>query len=334
MPLSNYLHTLLDNADIQGDWHHHYGLTVARKEKFCGSKRDSNSFLNPHSETALTLFMLGKLDNWFQPRSELPLLPRAAAGWNNDFFQAVAENDTPWRERPMQDRPLVSWAADISGCDRERAKDAILLFELEVRNSALAKNRQLCPVSFLNVCQSWCQFDAVILLPTKHHLIFVESKLASDMSRDTAYLPFVSQAIRGWESAFLLTRSEQSLFRNWTFTNVLLCPRKPFEYQTAYYAYVFSNPREHVAHYRNIIKSEYTLCRPDTLFEEFYDTINDLVKVAHWDELAQRSEPDTAWISGYLARLRHGCGDNGESAYEAATRKFQLAGIDIPYACR
>lgn len=231
----------------------------------------------------------------------------------------------------------MSWVAEISGCDQENAKNAILLFEFEVRNSAVAKDDRLCPVSFLNVSQPWCQFDAVVLLPTQRHLIFVESKLASDMSRDTSHFPFVSQAIRGWESAFLLTKCQESVFHNWTSTTILLCPRKPFEYRTAYYAYVFSDPADHVAFYRRILEREYAQAidrgRFDALFDEFHEKINGAVKVAHWDDLAQRLEPDTGWISRYLTRLREGCGSDGESAYEAATRRFQLAGIGITNDC-
>jgi len=342
--------TLLDADTLPDMWYCRYGMTQDRAQSLTRESTDPNSFLNPLSETALTLFMLGKLDNWFQASANMPIRPRVNSRWNREFFQVFkkeesqpnsqAQEHQPKRSAeeyqgkwPAKERPLANWAASLSRCAPAKATDAILLFEFEVYNSALAAEEgELCPVSFLAVSQAWCKFDAVIILPKAKHLIFVESKLTSDMSRDTTYFPLVSQAIRGWESAFLLTRCKQSVFWRWTYNNVLLCPREQFKCRGAYYAYVYSDPEGHVARFRDVLSYKYGTNRKrihlSSLLEEFQHAVGKAVKVVHWDELARRLELSTGRISRYLARLPDGGGLDDNSARKAAAKRFRHAGID------
>ena len=170
------------------------------------------------------------------------------------------------------------------------------------------------------------------MLPKIQRLIVIESKLSSDMSRDTSEFPLVSQAIRGWESAFMLTRRQESHFYGWTFQSILLCPRKPFEYRGAYYSYVFSDPTDHVSRYRSILEREYphrlNRERFDQHFEDFQQSVADAISVAYWDDLAHLISQEDSWITSYMARIRAACGSDGDAVYHAANDRFRLAGIE------
>ena len=61
-------------------WHLDYGITSKRAAKRLAPASDKNSFANPNSETALTLFVLGNIDRWKQVNQFGDSPPRLPAG--------------------------------------------------------------------------------------------------------------------------------------------------------------------------------------------------------------------------------------------------------------
>ena len=336
MPLSDHLSFLLNTEQLPESWYLSYGLTKTRTSSLTSAKyqktRYDNSFLNGNSETACTLFMLGFMDRWVQTNQDA-IIPRNINGWNPSFFRFICRDAPDNQQVWNYDSPFRLWIANLLGVSAEQTSDAVLLFEYEMRNRALSASKNICLFSFLNLTQkSWCLSDAIILLPRLRRLVTVESKLSSDMSRDTSTFLLISQAIRGWESTFMLTRCKESLLCGWEFQNILLCPRKPFEYRAAYYSYVYNAPEDHVRRYRSILEREYADSlnreRFNHLFDDFQQSIASAVSVIHWDELALCVSTDSNWTDNYLTQIREKCECDGDEVCHAADTRFRLAGIE------
>ena len=81
-----WLKYLLDCNNLTDDWNLSYGITKKRSDALLSSPKHSDSFFNPISETALTLFLLGNIDGWKQIGT-LNTLPRDKdSEWNKTFF--------------------------------------------------------------------------------------------------------------------------------------------------------------------------------------------------------------------------------------------------------
>ncbi len=333
MSLSEHIADLLNSEQLSQSWHLNYGISKDRVSSLTSKPQDKNSFLNPKSETATTLFILGNMGQWIQVnRSGEP--PRNSRGWNPAFFESICRRYANSHTSLNVKTPLRSWIANLLNISVEATDDGVLLFECEMRNSALSVGNDLCPISFLETAQqSWCLQDAIVLLPKIKCLVVIESKLCSDLSRSTSEFPLISQAIRGWESAFLLTRGRESFFHGWDFKSILLCPRKSFEYQGTYYSFVFRDPTNHVAQYKNILENEYShkMNRElfDNYFEEFQASVSTSTYVVFWDDLARQISLDENWIDSYLSQVQEVCRRDGNAIYNAAANRFRLAGIEI-----
>lgn len=140
---------LLDAPDLPPLWHNSYGMTGARATALTGQGR--YSLLNPNSETALTLFTLGRLDGWRQCGA-FATSPRIGDPWNPVFFRnlmAGVSNVHP--DRFPIDTHLRRLLADRLRVDVESLGDAAVLFEFEVRNRAFTCGFEFDTLSFLNI---------------------------------------------------------------------------------------------------------------------------------------------------------------------------------------
>jgi hypothetical protein len=57
---------LLDCDTLPSYWHFAYGITDDRRKALLQKASHPDSFFKPTSETAMTVFMLGKLEGWEQ----------------------------------------------------------------------------------------------------------------------------------------------------------------------------------------------------------------------------------------------------------------------------
>jgi len=94
---------------------------------------------------------------------------------------------------------------------------------------------------------------------------------------------------------------------------------------------VFSDPEDHIAHYRRILECEYPRNlhrqRFDQHFEDFQQSIAAATAVAHWDDIAQLISHDDS-INSYLTRIQEACESDGEAVFLAAVERFRLAGVE------
>src|ERR1051326_5852270 len=89
---------LLDCDKLPHCWHLAYGIKDRRREALRQKATHSDSFFNPTSETAMTVFMLGRLEGWEQAqlanKAEAGIVPRRKSGdWCDTFFRRFA---TQW----------------------------------------------------------------------------------------------------------------------------------------------------------------------------------------------------------------------------------------------
>jgi len=326
---------LLNSAPLQTDWHLAYGLTERRKDALVEDKGHPDSFFNGNSETALTLFMLGRLDEWKQC-ADPQTRSRTGGGWDRNFFDSLRGDDATPSCDALRSTPLRRYLASLLGSSNDAYSKAVMMFELEVRNRGFYGGTTPPTLSFLNISQKWSEFDAVVMVPPPIRLfIFIESKLGADVSRKTRYFPFVSQIVRNLEAAFFLCQPT-SLYRKWDFRYIVLCPKKDYEYRSTYYSCVLHNIRDHLALYRQILSKEYKAQasedRINQLFAEFQDTVPNKVRPLHWSSLWELLEHDGFVLARYEAALRAAFGADADLAILASRNRLALAGISLPQA--
>ncbi|NUQ61181.1 MAG: hypothetical protein HUU20_01760 [Pirellulales bacterium] len=317
---------------LSDNWHEYYGITNKRRSALTSAASNRDSFFNRKSETALTLFFLGRLHRWRQNGSIFgELRPRIGNKWNRDFFDAVQKGPL----HDLADTPLCSRIARL--LDREPAcvQDAILLFEFQADgNAEFHRGHAFDSPSFLNINQQWGQFDAVVLLPGIKQFVFFEGKLTSDISRSTQHYPYVNQLMRGLETGYLLTRTS-SVYQDWDFQYVFVCPDVCYTYYTTYYAHLLRNLQNQLESYRGLLRNYYTqnlnMHRFDSYFEDFKRTVPSRVTVWNWKDLACEAQADEFSFEKYWAAL----GPFGGRTHDliAATReRMKYAGVDVPPA--
>jgi len=250
-------------GNLPNTWHLDYGITLARNATLLEPPNGQNSFTNPRSEPALTLFVLGNIDRWKQIGAFENVLPRTLYpdSWNRQFFENVRGGHVPQMEQPR-------WAGlQIAPFNDQRLDFArsVLLFEFEVRNTAFnsINDRPFTNLSFLNIeNQKWTQFDAFLVVPPQTNgtssnrgaLIGFECKLISDISRATQKFWYVNQIMRNLEGGFWLTTHEQSRYREWNFHYVLVCPQLDYDLCSAYYAAIYRDIRGAIAYYGRVLQ--------------------------------------------------------------------------------
>ncbi|MEA2075050.1 MAG: hypothetical protein U9O85_04890 [Euryarchaeota archaeon] len=277
------------------DWNLSYGVTKSRSDALTRPNHP-DSFLKSHSETALTLFLLGNMDGWKQIGT-LKTLPRDKdSKWSKTFFENIRESQDNFDSTPTRD---VLWMynkkrkEEIFECEGEDIQKSILLFEFEIMNSAFhsVQGKPFKELSFLDIRgkKKWSRFDAVLIVPNEKLFVFFESKFTRDVTPTTKDYPFINQIMRNLESAFLLTNHQDSLYKDWKFKYALICPREIYRYKLKYYPYVFDHIKESIDIYNEILEKEYKssinkACYPK-YFESFAAQIPECVFQIYWDEL-------------------------------------------------
>jgi hypothetical protein len=148
-------------------------------------------------------------------------------------------------------------------------------------------------LSFLNIsdARKWSKFDAVLILPDVKRFFFFESKLGSDVSTLTANFPLVNQIYRNLESAFLLTNYADSLYKEWDFNYIIVCPKKQYDYNLTLYSYLIKDfQKSGIGLYKKLLETEYKgQLDEDTgqYLEKFIKEIGNKLSVIHWEELPQ-----------------------------------------------
>ena len=325
------------NRPLADTWHFDYGLTSKRNRKLLASDQNRNSFKHPGSETALSLFMFGNMDNWKQighgngPRNQ-------RGKWSRSFFDALRKGEL----QPNSQEAL--WPRLNHGVFQDTTLNwcnASLMFEFEVMNSAFhtVDRKPFKELSFFEIKgnKKWGAFDAFMAVPAAHPteqrrgvLIGFEAKLNSDISPRTKGFDYVNQIMRNLEAGYKLTHHHDSLYRSWEFHYVFVCPRQPFILKAMLYSWMLfdaTSKKEAVAKYREVI--EHLGVHVDQQdFDRFGQFVRDRVTVLHWDNLANAllQGNDTFW-DDYLERL-HRQPDSTE-VLRGTRSRLESAGISV-----
>jgi hypothetical protein len=326
------LELLLNCPGICEDWNLSYGVTEPRKKAFLDTKH-RDSFFNPTSETALTLFMLGNIDGWKQIET-LNTSPRTNSGWNNVFFDMLRNNQSVFNISKSSGlwRDLFN---EKIRCDPVEFQKSILLFEFEIMNSAFhtINHKPFKELSFSKIKgkTGWGQFDAVLIIPTEKLFIFFESKLTSDISKTTRGYPYINQLMRNLESMFLLTTHENSIYKNWNFKYVFICPRKSIHYKSTYYAYVLEFITEQLSMFKEILKNESQVNENnfETYFESFEKDISNHIFTIYWDTFGKIIQKNnSSFFNTYFNNLCKS-GFLQTNQIKSIRERFLIAGIEI-----
>jgi len=252
---------LLNCNNLTDDWNFSYG--IRKSNALTGPEDYHNSFFNPRSETALTLFLLGNVDRWKQIGT-LKTLPRNNnSKWNKAFFDNIRMSQDNFDSVSLGEVLWThnkKWKEKIFECEADALQKSNLLFEFEIMNSAFhsVQGKPFKELSFLDIRKSektkWSQFDAVLIVPGKKLFVFFEAKFTRDITPTTKDVPYVNQIMRNLESAFLLTNHQDSLYNGWKFKYVFICPRKTYQYKLKYYSYVLDHIEETISIYKEILE--------------------------------------------------------------------------------
>lgn len=327
------IQTLLDATSLPTQWHLSYGITEPRKDALLDDNRHADSLFNLNSETALTLFTLGRLDRWVQAGA-LQTAPRTDNGWNRTLFDNLrndVSNVVPG-QRPLV-TPMRRFLAGILGLEPQSLGDAVLMFEFEARNRAFQGGSTFDTLSFLNIAQKWSAFDAVVMVPGICRFVFIESKLGADISRKTKHFPLINQAIRNLESAFFLCNHPDSLYHEWDYRYLVLCPAKEYRYRTTYYSCFFHDIHAHLSLHEEALRNEYgtqvSQERLDQFMATYRRSIPERVVVRHWGQLWELISDDGFRLASYQQSIRDNCGADADVAITAARSRWRQAGVDV-----
>lgn len=334
------LKTVLNvQQELTPNWHLAYGISSDRERTLLAAYPERNSFKHPDSETALTVFMFGNMDGWKQLGSAQ--CPRNQKGdWNRLFFDALRSMDGS-----PEFRQVARWSRLEHGLFQDATLNwpkAVLMFEFEIMNSKFhsVQGEPFKHLSFLDIGKNtkWGAFDAFMVVPSRDQtgqrkgvLIGFEAKLKSDISRHTKTFPYVNQVMRNLEAGYWLTHEPDSLYRNWEFHYVFVCPRLEFEKKTTLYSWMLfdANAKEQAAAmYREVLQHHARNVDPQH-FQSFCQMVRDRATVLHWDQLAValRQDNESFWRV-YLDKLR----EQTECAevLGATLQRLKSAGIPLP----
>ncbi len=351
MPPPNLLQALLACDRLAEGWYDFYGLSEARSEALTAPSTrkagySSDSFDNPNSETAITLFLLGNVDGWKQ-LDALPETPRIGGGrWNPKFFERLTSSNPPgpftspsrWSTAPLAERMF-----DPNVVDYGRL---MLLFEVEAGGQAFRQATgtagQGIELSFLKLdgLSRWAKFDAVLIDPRHRRFYLIEAKLGSDLSLETEKYPLVNQAVRSLEAGYWLTHHPASKYAGWSFRFVLVCPRPLWEYRLRLYAHLLWNTdsvAEMLGHYRRFLIDHHAADLRLTgdefgqQFDLFVTEAKNAVRVVHWNMLADAVAPAESGFWNDYFRMVEGAycqvrsADQARQATEAILARLRTA---------
>ncbi len=317
--LRNQVELLLNRPSVEEDWNLWYGITEKRKSALVKDASHPDSFFNPNSETALTLFMLGNLDSWSQV-SSLPERPREntkRSSWSNSFYQGILENedDEDYFGEELKElwvHPTIRRDLGLKKKQIQR-RGKILLFEFEVACGAVhcGEEKSRRNVSFLDISDKYSKvrYDAVLIIPEKKVFVFFESKLETDTSAEGDGKNRLNQVVKGLESAFLLTNHEKSLYSDWDFRYVLICPRVLDQYALTGYHHVLENVEKYMARYNDLLNRKKS---SSVNYETYPEYFGKFVKEApqrisklYWDWIGEVLESrDERFFSSYVEKLK------------------------------
>lgn len=339
------LKQLLNCDSLNDDWNLSYGITKSHNDSLTKQNKQGkyhpNNLFHPHSETALTLFLLGNIDGWKQIGT-LKTLPRGNNSktlWSKTFFDNIRVSPDNYDTLPSRDALWAhnkEWKEKIFECEDKKLQKSTLLFEFEIMNSAFhsVQGKLFRDLSFVDLSdlQKWSQFDAVLIVPGAELFVFFESKFTSDITQTTKKYSYINQIMRNLESAFLLTNHQDSHYKDWKFKYVMICPRKTIQYKLTYYTYVLESIEENISLYKEIIEKEYKSsinkgCYPE-YFESFTKQIPDCIYKIYWDELGDVLEAkDKNFFLNYFNRLKEA--DLEKGGIENINERFRAVGIDV-----
>lgn len=333
---------LLNCRTFKEDWNLFYGITSKRRDKIsCTNVENHDSFFNKNSETALTLFILGNVDGWKQIGA-LKTHPRRKDkqnDWNEEFFDKIRGSQDVFNNAPTSDVLWTNnrkWKEQIFECEDMHLQKSILLFEFGIPNKAFHSkdDRRFVDLSFLDISRRrgiWSRFDALLIIPSKQRFIFFEAKYKSDESKDTKKYP-VSQIIRNLESAFLLTNNQDSLYNNWDFKYVFICPRRIYHDKLTLYSssLEIDDIKKNISYHKEIIEKNYKSFINKNCYQNYYEFEKETPKRIYkifWDELGnilQTKHPD--FFQNYFNNLsKAGLVEHVENIKE----RFSIAGIKL-----
>jgi hypothetical protein len=320
-------------------WYRHYGLTSARRAALTRGPADDNSLLNPASETALTLSVLGALDGWSQIGA-LTCTPRDDRdNWNGTFFANLrgAASTNYASERGEAKANRSRWAALatlLSGRNTLDLGEAVLLFEFDVSARGFhPPGRRLHNPSFLKLpnTSGWATFDAVLIIPRMKLFLLFEAKLNSDIAIRTTHFPFVNQIVRNLETAYFLTNDPASGYHGWDYRYVFVAPRRSFDRRLTLYSWVVGHIEEQIDVYGRVLDE--LRCAPDSpVIEDRLVALADFrarsaanLRRATWDELTAVLGPELLSAASYFGSL--GAPGLPDEAMKAIRQRLASAGI-------
>jgi hypothetical protein len=217
---------ILDTQALPPNWNAAYGITQRRKNALLSDASNPNSFFNPTSETAMTVFMLGKLEGWGQAQLAHNHRPGCTPrnlddGLDTEFFQRFAG---PWISSSPRENGLGVFLAKRLSLNPTAMADPFLLFEVSTSSDAFNGGKTITNASFLVVDGESSCFNAITILPAARTLVFFDSKVEADGTHGASGHD-LAQPLQHLETAFFLTTLPESQYCGWDFRYVLLCPR-------------------------------------------------------------------------------------------------------------
>ena len=335
--------------DLPAEWYDFYGVRKARNDALTApttrpSGFTSDSFDNPSSETAITLFMLANTDGWKQ-LDAFPERPRIAGDrWNPIFFDGLAAAPPGPFARPSLWSRHAGEGKLFGRDDVDHAR-LVLLFEVEAGGQVFRRITDAADtaleLSFLKLhgLRKWAKYDAVLIDRDRRRFYFIEAKLGSDLSLETKSYPLVNQAIRSLEAAYWLTRTH---YEGWEFRYILICPSVLFRHRLRFYSYAFQPPDAvagMLAGYRELLLENHaddlrlTGDAFASAFSDFTRAAVDAVRVVHWDAFADAIAADRpGFWAGYFHRLEEVYGqarspDQARLVAEGVRARLAAAGV-------
>lgn len=289
----HYERLMLDAPSLPEHWNCAYAVTKARRNAFLSSARHPDSFFKPTSETATTVFMLGRLEGWAQ--AQLALSDQAISTprgkddtWSPSFFKRFASD---WNSHSPRFSPLGSFLAERLALDPNLLGDPFLLFEVRTFNNAFNGGKTIRNPSFLAVSGEWSRFDALVIFPIARTLVFFECKVESDGTHGASGHE-LAQPIRNLETAFFLTVLSDSQYCGWDFRYVLLCPRNELGGAKECERFFVDGHASELAKYDGYLSSASNallLCPSRTTFhpqwQSLRENLKDKLAIIYWNDL-------------------------------------------------
>jgi hypothetical protein len=201
------------------------------------------------------------------------------------------------------------------------------MFEIEIFNNAFNGGKAIRNPSFLLVPKKWSRFDALVILPAHHILLFIESKVGSDGTHGASGHETI-QPIRNLEAAFFLTTLPESQYRGWDFRYLLLCPKSADGKRKQCEEFFLGGYGDELDRYDNHLLNENTaVCAERAGYTKPWQQIRPLIKdrlaVVYWSQMMDALCKAGFDRNVYLQKLSF----IDASIAEATKRRWIAAGI-------